>query len=179
MRRALFLHTGFHAVWLKTSGVEISIGCLFQVAQHMIRMLKKNSGIRLLVLITVSILDSYVLYITPLLGTLKAGIINTNLQIKNLSRLLRKSLGSFMQTFTVIHVLLLKIIHELSFKNILWISSIVKYATLIAFSLRVSTKSQLKMWYNYCRKVLNNLTTYFKLEFPIKIQCFRQTSLRW
>jgi len=54
------------------------------------------------VLKTVQMHVKHVLYIRTLLRTLQAGIQNTNPQIKNLSRLLRKNQGSFMQISTIV-----------------------------------------------------------------------------
>ena len=51
---------------------------------------------------TVSIHAKHVLYIRTLLRTLEVGIKNTDLPIKNLSRLLRKYLGCSMRFSTVI-----------------------------------------------------------------------------
>ena len=72
----------------------------------MIRLLNKISDLkcsqessRVLVRNTVTIHTRHVLYIRTLLKTIQAGINNTNPLIKNLSRLLRKNLGSFMQVF--------------------------------------------------------------------------------
>ena len=74
----------------------------------MIRIENKNSDLkccqelsRTLMLKTVSVHARHVLYIRTLLRTLQAGIKKTNPLVKNLSRLLRKYLGSFIRVSTV------------------------------------------------------------------------------
>ena len=71
-------------------------------------LLNKNSDFKcseqsssILVLKTVSVHARHVLYMRTLLRTLQAGINNTNLLVKSLSRLLRKCLVFFMRVSTV------------------------------------------------------------------------------
>ena len=59
---------------------------------------------RIPVLKTMFMRAKHVLYVRPLLETLKAGIENINTLIKNLLRLLGKNLVSFMQVSTVVTI---------------------------------------------------------------------------
>ena len=91
----------------------------------MIRLLNKISDLkcsqessRVLVLKTVLIQARNVLYIRTLLKTIQAGINNTNPLIKNLSRLLRKNLGSLMQVLFLYDLFKTKSKNTIRYKRI-------------------------------------------------------------